>query len=174
MFISVNVAKREIEVPDFVDTTRRTIKAFDVTVSQLHLEISEDALIDAPDSTIETLSALKRLGVSLHMDNFGRGYSSIRHLQKLPLEIVDIDSSLINTVEADQLYASIIRAIVDLAHNMNMKVLAEGIEHEEQLASILALDCDFAQGTYFCDPLKSEDLVSFLKKEAPWLKHEPS
>ncbi len=174
VFISVNVAKRQLNVPDFVDTTRRIIRSSGISASQLHLEISEDALVDAPDSTVETLYALKRLGVGLHMDNFGRGYSSIRHLQKLPLEIVDIDSSLINTVEADRLYASIIRAIVDLAHNMDMKVLAEGVEHEEQLASILALDCDFAQGTHFCEPLNADDLVSFLKKEAPWMKHDPS
>ena len=174
VFISVNVAKRQLNVPDFVDTTRRIIKSSGIRTSQLHLEISEDALIDAPDSTIETLNALKRLGVSLHMDNFGRGYSSIRYLQQLPLEIVDIDSSLINTMEADRLYASIIRAIVDLAHNMGLKVLAEGIEHEDQLASILALDCDFAQGTHFCEPLNADALVSFLEKEAPWLKQEPS
>lgn len=170
VFISVNVAKRQIEVPDFVDTTRRTIEAFGISAKQLHLEISEDALIETPDSTVNTLEALKRIGVGLHMDNFGRGYSSIRYLQQMPLDLVDLDSSLIGTMENDRQYTSIVRAIVDLAHNMNIKVLAEGIERDDQLASILALDCDYAQGSHFREPVTAEEVPSLLGNTAPWLK----
>ena len=170
-FISVNVGKRELENMNFVDNTRRTIQAAGVKAKQIHVEISEDALCDA---TVESLDGLKRVGVGLHMDNFGRGYSSIRNLQQLPLDIVDIDSSLIHTMESDRLYTSVLKAVVDLAHNMNLKVLAEGIEHDDQLATILALECDFAQGSHFCKPLASGDVASFLKAPVPWMKRVSS
>ena len=170
IFISVNIAKRQLEEPGFVETVQRVVESFAVKPKMLRLEISENALINTPDSTLNTLEELRSIGVALHMDNFGKGYSSIRYLHQLPLDVVDIDAGLISTMDADRQYTSIVRAIVDLAHNLGMEVLAEGIEKQEQVASILALDCDFGQGEYFSKPLGHDAMKAMLAKGAPWLK----
>ena len=170
IFISVNIAKRQLEEPGFVETVQRVVESFAVKPKMLRLEISENALINTPDSTLNTLEELRNIGVALHMDNFGKGYSSIRYLHQLPLDVVDIDAGLISTMDADRQYTSIVRAIVDLAHNLGMEVLAEGIEKQEQVASILALDCDFGQGEYFSKPLGHDAMKAMLAKGAPWLK----
>ncbi len=169
-FISVNIARRQLEEPGFADSVRTIVGGSGVSADRLRFEIAENGLIGDSEGILRTLKELRKLGIRLHMDNFGTGNSSISCLHQMPLDCVDIDGAFINTMGANRQYSVIARAVVDLAHNLNMKVLAEGIETEEQLAAVLALDCDYAQGDHFHKPMDGDAIARLLTAQVPWLK----
>ncbi|MBE9004561.1 amino acid permease [Fortiea sp. LEGE XX443] len=152
--ISVNFSGKQIMQPDIVKQVKQVLQETGLNAGSLKLEITESLLMDNFELATTMLSQLTTLNVELHMDDFGTGYSSLSYLHRLPLKTIKIDRSFISNIGSRGENLEIIRAIVTLAHNLNMSVTAEGIETVEQLAQLKALQCDQGQGYFFFPPLE--------------------
>jgi len=167
--VSVNVSKKQLLEPEFVADVERVLRDTGIEGRNLSLEVTESAIIEASKPVAEGLKQLKQLGVQLHMDDFGTGYSSLSCLHRFPLDVLKVDREFVKTLEARRQYTAIIHAIISLAHNLGMKVTAEGVETEEQLVQILTLDCDYAQGYYFSTPVDVLTATTLITSEPAWL-----
>ncbi len=168
--INVNVSKRQVANPGFVDQVQRILKSTGVHGSNLKLEITESVIMANPDSIAKVLRELKELGIKIHMDDFGTGYSSLSYLHRFPFDVLKIDRSFMNTMTAKKDYASVIHTVVSLAHNLEMEVTVEGVETQDQLAQLLALDCDYGQGFYFSKPLDASGVEALMSGEPHWVR----
>jgi diguanylate cyclase (GGDEF)-like protein len=168
--VSVNVSKRQVAQPDFVDDVRQILAEHHLEGTQLALEITESVIMENPDSIAEVLEQLKDLGVEIHMDDFGTGYSSLSYLHRFPLDVLKIDRAFVSSMSDNTDYADIIHTVVALAHTLSMRVIVEGVETERQLARLMALNCDFAQGYYFSKPLDAKGAGGILESRPKWLK----
>ena len=129
----------------------------------LKLEITESYLIDNSDKAVKIMNRLRKLGVELSLDDFGTGYSSLSYLHRLPLNSLKIDRSFINRMTESGENGQIVRTIIEMAQNLKMKVIAEGIETAEQLAQLKGLDCGYGQGYFFSRPLDTELAADFIE-----------
>jgi EAL domain-containing protein (putative c-di-GMP-specific phosphodiesterase class I) len=123
----------------------------------LELEITESVVMENAPSTLATLKKLKELGVNLAIDDFGTGYSSLSYLRRFPVDFLKIDRSVTQGLGEDPTNEAIVSALVTLAHALDERVVAEGVETEAQLACLREIGCDFAQGYYFAKPLPDEE-----------------
>ncbi len=162
--ISVNVSKRQLTDPDFVTILQDVLTKQRVLPSQLNLEITESMIMDSPEQVADRLSQIRKLGIRLHMDDFGTGHSSLSCLHRFPIDVLKIDRSFVSTMEVGDDYESIIHAIITLAHNLNTKVIAEGIETTRQLQQLRNLRCDFGQGYLYSKPAPIEELEHLLAR----------
>ena len=160
--VAVNVSPRGLLAPDFVAEVAAVLARTDVPASRLTLEVTESSVMSDPQRATEVLHALHELGVSLSVDDFGTGYSSLAYLQKLPVHEVKVDRSFVSDLATDTGDVAIVRAIVDLGHNLGLRVVAEGVEDARSLAVLRELGCDTAQGYLFSRPLPHDRLVSWL------------
>ncbi len=168
--INVNISKRQVSEGNLAQDITKVLRRTGIDSRCLTLELTETVIMENHDSIMAVLEELKELGVRLHMDDFGTGYSSLSYLHRFPLDVLKIDRAFLKNLQGNLQYAAVVHAIVTLAHNLNMKVTAEGIETPEQLAQILALDCDFGQGFLFCKPLGATDAEAIIGKQ--FLVHE--
>ncbi len=152
--ISVNVSAKQLEDPFWLDSVRDTIEQTKIPAQFLDLEITESMLVNNPDRVIETLSELNRLGVTLTLDDFGTGYSSLSYLTRLPFDTIKIDRSFMHDVEVAS-RRSIVQAIVAVAHSLDLRVIAEGIESPLQLSVMREMKVEEGQGYYFAKPLEA-------------------
>ena len=171
LMVSVNISKRQVAEPGFVDEVREVLSEVGISGSRLQLEITESVIMENPDSIAEVLQQFKELGIHVHMDDFGTGYSSLSYLHRFPLDVLKIDRAFISTMSADTDYAEVVQTVVALAHTLNMQVIVEGVETEQQFQKLLALNCDFAQGFYFAKPLVADDARELLRSGRTWLKY---
>ncbi|EMI21700.1 protein containing Diguanylate phosphodiesterase, predicted [Rhodopirellula maiorica SM1] len=160
--IGVNVSKRQLADSGFVDLLRDVLETENVSPNQLNLEITESMIMDSPEQIVDCLSEIRNLGIRLHMDDFGTGHSSLSCLHRFPIDVLKIDRSFVSTMEVGDDYESIIHAIITLAHNLDTKVIAEGIETTRQLQQLRDLKCDFGQGYLYSKPEPIEDLQELL------------
>ncbi|MFT5635958.1 MAG: diguanylate cyclase (GGDEF)-like protein [Cognaticolwellia sp.] len=161
--ISVNVSIPQFKRDNFVNTVIEIAKSNKVDPSKLELEITENVLMDEPQVIIDALVKLKAQGISIALDDFGTGFSSLSYLQKLPLDRLKVDRSFVS--EITEPGGSIIAdTIINLGKQMNLKVIAEGIETSEQEAEIKALGCDEVQGFYYAKPMPADEFFSCLEK----------
>jgi diguanylate cyclase (GGDEF)-like protein len=169
LVMSVNMSARQLLAPGLSTRVAQIIAESKVRPSSVILEITETAMIRNAETSIPVLRQLRELGVSLHMDDFGTGYSSLSCLHRLPLSGLKIDRSFVNSMTERRDYAAIVHAIVALARNLGITLVAEGIESPEQVAMLQAMDCDTAQGYLFSKPLSVSDAESCLQrpKEQP-------
>ncbi|HMM37985.1 MAG TPA: EAL domain-containing protein [Desulfovibrio sp.] len=147
--MSVNISSRQIMRKDFLDGVREALDRTGLPPAALKLELTESSLLKDSKSCLETLHALRDLGVRLVVDDFGTGYSSLNYLQRLPIDTLKIDRSFISG-EANP---EIVRTIIALARNLNLNVVAEGVEREDQLERLACENCDEAQGFLFSKPV---------------------
>jgi EAL domain-containing protein (putative c-di-GMP-specific phosphodiesterase class I) len=133
------------------------------------LEITESAAMENADRTIEILNRLKELGVMLSIDDFGTGYSSLSHLHRLPFDTLKIDRSFVYSVGEKGENSEILQTIISLAKNLKMRVIAEGIETENQLALLQNLGCDYGQGYLMSKPLPADVMDKLLYQKHNWL-----
>jgi EAL domain-containing protein (putative c-di-GMP-specific phosphodiesterase class I) len=159
--VSVNVSAIQLRRRDFVETVR-TALAKDAAGPGLDLEITESLVMEDIEDNMRKLSAVRDLGVNIAVDDFGTGYSSLRYLAMLPVHTVKIDSSFIVTMLKDSSVMNLVSTIVGLAHSLKLKVVAEGVESEEQAAALLAMKCDQMQGFLVSRPLPGEALAALL------------
>ncbi|MBX9257521.1 amino acid permease [Desmonostoc muscorum CCALA 125] len=160
--ISVNFSGKQITQPDIFKQVKQTLQQTGLEPCSLKLEITESLLMDNFELATTVLSQLNALNVELHMDDFGTGYSSLNYLHRLPIKTIKIDRSFVNNIGSRGENLEIVRAIVTLAHNLNMSVTAEGIETVEQLAQLKALQCDYGQGYFFLPPMQSAEVERIL------------
>ncbi|MBX3609530.1 MAG: EAL domain-containing protein [Hydrogenophaga sp.] len=160
--IAVNVSVRQFRHPDFVDTVMACIRNSGIKPQRLKLELTESLLADRMEITIEKMGMLKALGVTLSLDDFGVGYSSLSVLKRLPLDQLKIDKAFVADVLTDPNDAAISRAIIALAQSLSLQVVAEGVETVEQRDFLTYQGCDQFQGHLFSKPLPIESLDALL------------
>jgi diguanylate cyclase len=161
--MSVNLSGKQICRLELVPKIRQLLAETKIRPNTLILEITETVMIHSAEATIQTLQSLKAMGVRLHMDDFGTGYSSLSCLHRFPLTGLKIEQNFVKSASENRDYAAIVHAIVSLAKNLGMSLVAEGIETADQLALLLAMDCDEGQGYYFSKPLEAADALEYLR-----------
>jgi diguanylate cyclase (GGDEF)-like protein/PAS domain S-box-containing protein len=164
--LAVNLSGRQFRNPELVDKISRILKEYNVPPDSLEIEITEGTVMIDIEHTSERLKELKQMGVRIAIDDFGTGYSSLNYLKRLPLQKLKIDKSFVQDIARDPEDRAIISAVTALAHTMNMKVLAEGVETQEQLSLLSVADCDQAQGFFFSHPLPPDDFQVLMSTAA--------
>ncbi|MBI5923446.1 MAG: EAL domain-containing protein [Betaproteobacteria bacterium] len=160
--MAVNISGRQIEAADLCETVRAALAASGLAPAHLELELTESQLMKDAEGIIDLLKQLKAMGVNLSVDDFGTGYSSLAYLKRFPIDILKIDRAFVRDIVADTNDVSITRAIISLAHNLKLKVVAEGVETEGQLGLLIANHCNEIQGYYFSRPLPAEEATALL------------
>jgi len=159
--MSVNLSRNQLVLPDLPNTIRQILTETGMAPECLHLEVTESAVMKDAAAATHMLHAIKALGVKLDMDDFGTGYSSLACLQEFPLDVLKIDRSFITNIDRGRDFAALVHAIIQLAGNLNIRVIAEGIETAAQLLTLQTLECDFGQGYLFSQPLRAADATAF-------------
>jgi EAL domain-containing protein (putative c-di-GMP-specific phosphodiesterase class I) len=165
VFMSLNVANRQIEDPNFLKILMATIEQFQVQPQQIKLEILERSLVDSIHAT-QWINDCRSLGFPLALDDFGTGYSSLEYLDQYQFDSLKIDKSFIQNLMKSKNTRSICKAIIDLSHALGMTVIAEGIEAKSQMEILSKMNCEFGQGYYFAKPVPLKSILDILKKGA--------
>jgi len=160
--VAVNVSPKQFERGDIAEELAQVIEATGVAPGRLQLEVTESVIIQEPESVAATLQRIAATGASVALDDFGTGYSSLVHLKRFPVDILKIDRSFVSDLEGESENTTIARAIVNLAHSLGMRVVAEGIESEAQFARLQALGCDFGQGYLIGAPVSADAATRWL------------
>ncbi len=161
--VAVNLSVWNLQDPTLVDELKTMLATWDLPASNLELEITESAMMADPNRALEVLTNLDAMGVRLAVDDFGTGFSSLAYLKKLPVHSLKIDKSFVMGMEKEENDATIVRSTIDLAHNLGLSVVAEGVENEETLKILGDQGCDVAQGYYLGRPLSLPDLMKFIE-----------
>jgi diguanylate cyclase (GGDEF)-like protein len=164
--IAVNLSARQFEPGTLPDLVRETLERSGMAPGRLHLELTETAIIDLRRDIIEQLGRIRDLGVEIGLDDFGTGYASLTHLRRLPLTFVKIDQSFVAGLETDDEDGRIVSAVVDLAANIGLRSVAEGVETAGQLARLRELGCNQAQGYLFCRPVPPDEVPTAIQHQA--------
>ena len=160
--LAINISGKMISRNKWVDRIK-TCYLDEKGGSSITFEITETAIINDIDGILETLKEIKELGVRIALDDFGTGYSSLTYLQKLPIDIIKLDREFIWSIGSENDKSPIIKTVIKLAHDLNIKVVAEGVETLEQLEFLKKANCDYAQGYYFSKPLDVVEITKLLK-----------
>ena len=150
--LSVNLSAQDLVAPEFVEITDQTLRTWGIQPNKLVLEITEGSMISEVDKVHSVLTRLKEVGVEISIDDFGTGYSSLAYLKRLPLDELKIDQVFVRKMLEDRQDERIVRTVIDLAHNLHLRVVAEGVEDEATLMVLKNMDCDVAQGYYLSKP----------------------
>ncbi|MBU3190016.1 EAL domain-containing protein [Clostridium bowmanii] len=160
--ISINVSSVDIHQINFLETVKGILKSTGINPSIVELEITETVLMESLDSNIKILKELMNMGIRIALDDFGTGYSSLNYLMRIPISTLKIDKSFIDNITSNKQNKSIIKNIIQMAHSMDLKVVAEGVETEEQLLILKGKQCDYIQGYYYSKPLNVVDTERLL------------
>lgn len=161
--IQVNLSVQQIAQPGFAERTLELIQQSGCSPQHLGVEITETALIQSFDSTVDILMKLKAAGVEIALDDFGSGYSSINYLARLPIDKLKLDRELVLQVTDSPEQLEFIQTVVHMAKIKNMKVIAEGVEDEITLEKIISCGSDYIQGYYFSKPLQKDEFIEFIR-----------
>jgi diguanylate cyclase (GGDEF)-like protein len=164
--IAVNLSARSFLDTQLAVEIPRLLARWDVKASQLELEITESMLMTDPVRADATLTRLSQIGLTLSVDDFGTGYSSLANLKRLPVDVIKIDKSFVIEMAVDASDAAIVRSTIDLAHNLGLRVVAEGVESEDAWRHLEALGCDYAQGFFLSRPLPAEAATRLIRDRA--------
>jgi diguanylate cyclase (GGDEF)-like protein len=162
--VAVNVSAIQFHSTELVQLVESVLKESGLDPRCLELEITEGITLHDAEATIDTLERLRALGVTLSVDDFGTGYSSLRYLKRFPVQKIKIDQSFVREVDTDPRGAAISEAVVNLAHRLQMRVLAEGVEREGELRCLQRIGCDEAQGHYFSRACPAEEITRLLSR----------
>ena len=162
--VSVNVSGRQFKSGNLFAQAQHAIKSTGLEPHTLELEVTEGVLIDDVESVIDVLGRLKQIGVSVALDDFGTGYSSMTYLRRLPIDVLKIDQSFVRDLVEDEGARSIVQAIIAMAHALQQKVVAEGVETLAQADLLRAWGCDEAQGYYFSRPVPAAALEALMTR----------
>jgi EAL domain-containing protein (putative c-di-GMP-specific phosphodiesterase class I) len=162
--VAVNVSPQQLRQSHFSETVARILQEMGLRASQLEVEITESSFMHDDGIGIQTLTELREMGVLISIDDFGTGYSSLSYLKRLPIDSVKLDASFVKDATTDTDDAALVMAIIALAHNLRLRVIAEGIETEEQLDLLRSLRCDEGQGYFFGRPVGGEVITAWAEK----------
>lgn len=163
--ISVNLSVKQFTQPDLIGQIKQIVEETGINPHCLKLEITESIVMENIEAGTAMLKQLRALGVELSIDDFGTGYSSLSYLHRLPINTLKIDRSFVGRMIEHKENSEIVRTILILARNLGMDALAEGVETEEQLAQLKALNCEYGQGYLLSRPLCVEAVEAFLNAE---------
>lgn len=166
--MTVNLSARQFRQPHLAEQIATILERTGLPPHLLKLELTESAVMEEVESSIATLEQLRRIGVGCSIDDFGTGYSSLSYLNRLPIDTLKIDRSFVRNLHNDAHDATIVSAIIALAHSLRLMVIAEGVETGEQLAFLRAHNCDAMQGYLFSRPLPPEELEALLVQAPGW------
>jgi len=170
LYVSVNISARQFAETDLFENIHSMLKQSGLPPQALKLELTETVIMENPEMAKAALRRLKNLGVKISIDDFGSGYSSLNYLQQFPIDTLKVDRTFINRLVTDKENQAIVQAIIALAHNLGMDVVAEGVELSEHSSYLSTVECDFAQGFLFARPMDIKATEKFL---AEYLVNKP-
>ncbi len=163
IIVAINLSAEQLKDAAFIDLVRQTIKETSVNTALIQFEITESMLMDNVEGSIKLLEELRGLGSRLSIDDFGTGYSSLSYLRRFPVHELKIDRSFVSDLLISEDDASIVKAVISLAHSLNLQVVAEGVEEKEHLTYLHDLGCDIIQGYLISKPVPVAEVVHFFK-----------
>src|SRR5690606_27172537 len=146
----------------FLDSVQKILERNNASAQSFEIEVTERTVMNSAQETVSKLVKLKQLGFKLSIDDFGTGYSSLSYLVRFPLDVLKIDRSFIQHICSLDDKQAIVDAIIQMAHRLQMKVVAEGVETGQQVDLLKSLGCDYIQGYYYSKPLPMEELIDFI------------
>jgi EAL domain-containing protein (putative c-di-GMP-specific phosphodiesterase class I) len=170
MNVTVNVSARQFADARLVNDIQAALQETGIDPARLQLEMTESVASADPKLTITVLSHLKHMGIGVVLDDFGTGSTSLRGLTQFPVNALKIDKSLIHEMQTDRAAADIIELIITLAHKMNLKVIAEGIESIRQLERLTELGCEYGQGYYFSQPMEARAALLYMRQQVAGMR----
>jgi diguanylate cyclase (GGDEF)-like protein len=162
--VAVNLSARQFRKGDLTQRLQSILQHSGLAAGELELELTESMIMDNPQQAVQIMHELKQLGLSLSLDDFGTGYSSLNYLRRFPVDNLKIDRSFIRDVATDTSGASVVTSIIQIAHNLGLGAVAEGVETRDQLDFLRRCGCDQLQGYLFSKPLAAEDFAAFLRE----------
>jgi EAL domain-containing protein (putative c-di-GMP-specific phosphodiesterase class I) len=168
--VAVNLSARQFLAPDLAGSIRRVLEAHHVNPGLLEVEITESAIMTNADEAIRTLETLEALGVKTSVDDFGTGYSSLGYLKRFPLYALKIDRSFVRDITTDPDDATITQAVISMAHSLQLKVIAEGVETEAQLEFLERYGCDEVQGFLYSKPIPGDECGAMIAEDGRFRK----
>lgn len=166
-YIAVNVSVKQFQQPDFFQMIEHVLETYRLPPHCLELEITESTLMDDTQVVLAVLEKLKNLGVQLSIDDFGTGYSSMSYLEQLPFDTIKIDMSFVRKIRENGEGGVVAATIAAMAHALNKKIVAEGVEIQAQLDFLIQCDCELIQGYYYSRPLAADELAIYVKNNYP-------
>lgn len=166
LHMAVNLSPNQFYQPDFLNTVKEIIDASGISAECLDLEITEGILLQRNDDNVAMLHQLSSMGIQLSVDDFGTGYSSLAYLQRFPVDALKIDQSFVREINCDPNATALVAAIISMAHSLELKVLAEGVETAEQIEFLQAHGCLLAQGYYYSEAVSADAFATLLSGQA--------
>ncbi|OUR96115.1 hypothetical protein A9Q81_13040 [Gammaproteobacteria bacterium 42_54_T18] len=163
--LAVNVSVKQFQSVNFTKQVKKVIEDTSIDPKHLELEVTESLLMDTESTSIETMTNLKEMGISIAIDDFGTGYSSLQYLSKFPIDYLKIDRSFVMGLDTSGKSIAIIRAIIAMAQGLGLEVIAEGVEDEAQARLLREFGCQLAQGFLYSRPLKESDFIKHLEPQ---------
>ncbi|NJP06060.1 MAG: EAL domain-containing protein [Chloroflexaceae bacterium] len=154
--VNVNLSGKEVMQPDLIKRVRKVLDETGLDPTCLKLEITESVAMQDAEATIETMRQLRAMGIHMCVDDFGTGFSSLQYLNQFPIQMLKIDRSFVGTMDPDSESIAIVKAIILLAHALNIDVVAEGVETIEHLVQLQGMGCEYGQGYLFAQALDSD------------------
>jgi diguanylate cyclase (GGDEF)-like protein len=161
--ISINLSARQLTSKNYIQELEETINDIGLDTRYIEIEITETHIMENPQHAMDILNKIRALGISISIDDFGTGYSSLSYLKKLPVTKLKIDRSFVMELPYDKDDVAIVKTIISLAKNLDLEIIAEGVEEKAQVDFLVREGCDNIQGYYFSKPLSKEDCEKFLK-----------
>lgn len=168
LYMSVNLSAKQLVEDDVGAMIDAAIRDAGISPRQLKLEVTETAVLDNQDTAATLIQRIKDSGVRVSLDDFGTGYSSFSYLHQLPYDTLKVDRSFVTRLEEGEESNEIVQAIIVLAHNLHMDVVAEGVETDRQVTKLRAMACEYAQGYHFAKPMTAEDAVGLIRARPRW------
>jgi diguanylate cyclase (GGDEF)-like protein len=162
--MAVNLSMWNLQAIELPEQIMGLITSSAISPSQLQLEVTESAIMANPEQALENVTRMKKMGLRFSIDDFGTGYSSLAYLKRLPVDEIKVDKSFVRNMTREQGDSVIVRSTIDLAHNLGLKVVAEGVEDSETMQALIELGCDEAQGYYFSKPLTPTEFILWQKQ----------
>jgi EAL domain-containing protein (putative c-di-GMP-specific phosphodiesterase class I) len=162
--MAINMSARQFFEPSDFEALLKQVSSSAVPTAQIKLEVTESVIMDNPERVGSILGEIKQTGSRLSLDDFGTGYSSFSYLHQYPFDVLKVDRSFVSRMVASPRNQGIVRAIIGLAHDLDMEVVAEGIEKEDEVHLLRELGCEYGQGFRFSKPLSADDATAFLQR----------
>ena len=162
--ISINVSRMDLYIHDLIRYLKTTMKKYDLDSDYIYLEITESAYAEDQNQITETIEKLSGEGFTIEMDDFGTGYSSLNMLADLDVDVIKLDMRFVQNIKSNEKQEKMVKLVLDIARDLSMKVVAEGVEEKEQVEFLKAAGCDVIQGFYFSKPLSEDDFIDLVKK----------
>jgi len=165
VLLSINISPIQIKDPSFIPMVRRVLAETGMPGKYLEFEVTESVFISSMEHVISVMNDLRKMGIQVALDDFGTGYSSLNYLQCMPLDVLKIDKSFIDTINKSERQGKIVASLIALVHHLNILVVAEGVEHEDQIRQLRHYSCDYIQGYLWGRPLEEAEMRALLESE---------